>query len=106
MQTKLFQQRKKMKKTSDKGNKIKRKRSTKKSKAKKNSNDILKNKSRKKHGKSLKNKPEKKKSGGKHGKGIINTAINHLPIEMHMPGYQFCGPGDNKVSFNKNIFLY
>lgn len=82
-----------MKKASDKGEIIKRKRSKKKCKAKK-------------HGKSLKNKLGKKKSGGKHGKGIINSAINHLPIEMHVPGYQFCGPGDNKVSFNENIFLY
>lgn len=29
----------------------------------------------------------------KHGKGIINTLINKLPIELHFPGYQYCGPG-------------
>lgn len=27
------------------------------------------------------------------GKGIINSAINLLPFEMHLPGYQYCGPG-------------
>lgn len=27
------------------------------------------------------------------GSGILNTAINKLPFELHIPGYQFCGPG-------------
>lgn len=27
------------------------------------------------------------------GGGIINSAINKLPIEVHIPGYQYCGPG-------------
>ena len=27
------------------------------------------------------------------GRGILNRAINALPIEFHIPGYQFCGPG-------------
>lgn len=27
------------------------------------------------------------------GEGILNNIIDHLPIELHMPGYQFCGPG-------------
>ena len=27
------------------------------------------------------------------GKGLLNNAINSLPIELHIPGYQFCGPG-------------
>lgn len=27
------------------------------------------------------------------GKGIINTLINKLPVELHLPGYQYCGPG-------------
>lgn len=31
----------------------------------------------------------KKRKGG----GIINTLINRLPIEAHLPGYQYCGPG-------------
>lgn len=30
---------------------------------------------------------------GKSGRGILNNAINNLPFEMHIPGYQFCGPG-------------
>ena len=25
--------------------------------------------------------------------GLLNRAINALPIELHIPGYQFCGPG-------------
>lgn len=29
----------------------------------------------------------------KTGRGIINSAINKLPFELHFPGYQFCGPG-------------
>ena len=27
------------------------------------------------------------------GKGLLNKAIDALPIEMHIPGYQYCGPG-------------
>lgn len=27
------------------------------------------------------------------GKGLVNTLINNLPFELHIPGYQFCGPG-------------
>lgn len=27
------------------------------------------------------------------GQGIINNLINKLPVELHLPGYQFCGPG-------------
>src|SRR5436190_10066381 len=27
------------------------------------------------------------------GRGLLNRAINALSIELHMPGYQFCGPG-------------
>lgn len=29
----------------------------------------------------------------KTGRGILNTLINRLPFEAHVPGYQFCGPG-------------
>ncbi|XP_025405850.1 uncharacterized protein LOC112680073, partial [Sipha flava] len=29
----------------------------------------------------------------KTGKGLLNSAINSLPFEIHVPGYQFCGPG-------------
>lgn len=28
-----------------------------------------------------------------HGRGLVNNFINSLPIELHLPGYQFCGPG-------------
>lgn len=27
------------------------------------------------------------------GKGLVNWAIKNLPFEMHIPGYQYCGPG-------------
>lgn len=27
------------------------------------------------------------------GAGFVNSAINALPFELHIPGYQFCGPG-------------
>lgn len=27
------------------------------------------------------------------GRGLINNIINSLPVELHLPGYQFCGPG-------------
>lgn len=27
------------------------------------------------------------------GYGLINSAINKLPFEMHLPGYRYCGPG-------------
>ena len=27
------------------------------------------------------------------GDGIVNSVINRLPFEVHLPGYNFCGPG-------------
>ncbi|XP_060846984.1 uncharacterized protein LOC132926627 [Rhopalosiphum padi] len=27
------------------------------------------------------------------GAGLLNTVINSLPFELHLPGYQYCGPG-------------
>lgn len=27
------------------------------------------------------------------GKGLINSIIQKLPVELHLPGYQYCGPG-------------
>ena len=27
------------------------------------------------------------------GKGLVNSIINKLPVELHIPGYQYCGPG-------------
>lgn len=29
----------------------------------------------------------------KRGRGLVNKLINKLPIELHIPGYQYCGPG-------------
>lgn len=31
------------------------------------------------------------------GKGLLNSVINTLPIELHIPGYQFCGPGTKLI---------
>ncbi|KAJ8909674.1 hypothetical protein NQ315_011378 [Exocentrus adspersus] len=28
-----------------------------------------------------------------YGEGVLNTLIDKLPFELHIPGYQFCGPG-------------
>lgn len=28
-----------------------------------------------------------------HGHGFLNKLINKLPVELHIPGYNFCGPG-------------
>lgn len=28
-----------------------------------------------------------------HGGGLVNSLINNLPIEVHLPGYNYCGPG-------------
>lgn len=27
------------------------------------------------------------------GEGLINTIINKLPVELHFPSYEYCGPG-------------
>lgn len=27
------------------------------------------------------------------GRGLVNSLINRLPFELHLPGYNFCGPG-------------
>lgn len=24
--------------------------------------------------------------------GFVNTLINKLPVELHLPGYKYCGP--------------
>lgn len=29
----------------------------------------------------------------KQGSGVVNSLINKLPFEAHIPGYQYCGPG-------------
>lgn len=36
---------------------------------------------------------QKKKYKKKTGAGLIDSIINKLPVEMHVPGYRFCGPG-------------
>lgn len=27
------------------------------------------------------------------GRGVLNRVPNNLPVELHIPGYQYCGPG-------------
>lgn len=29
----------------------------------------------------------------KKGSGLLDSIVNKIPIEMHIPGYQYCGPG-------------
>lgn len=29
----------------------------------------------------------------KEGGGVLNSIINNLPVELHLPSYQYCGPG-------------
>lgn len=38
-------------------------------------------------------KKNSKRSGVKRGRGLLNTLIDKLPMEVHLPGYQYCGPG-------------
>lgn len=33
------------------------------------------------------------RSRAKTGKGFVNSLINNLPFELHIPRYQYCGPG-------------
>lgn len=33
----------------------------------------------------------------KTGAGIVNSVINRLPFELHIPGYQYCGPGTKVI---------
>lgn len=33
------------------------------------------------------------KNSKRKGSGILNTLINKLPLELHLPTYNFCGPG-------------
>lgn len=47
------------------------------------------------HRKIKKKKKNRKKSGkaAKHGSGILNKLIDKLPFELHLPKYNYCGPG-------------
>lgn len=38
-------------------------------------------------------KRKKCKAGIKRGGGLLNKIIDKIPMEMHLPSYQFCGPG-------------
>ncbi|GIY74294.1 uncharacterized protein CEXT_131881 [Caerostris extrusa] len=47
------------------------------------------------------------KKCGQTGKGFINSAINNLPFEMHLPGHNFTGPRNStfmgKTRFNSDL---
>lgn len=34
-----------------------------------------------------------RRKSSKKGCGFLNTLINKLPLELHIPGYNYCGPG-------------
>lgn len=44
----------------------------------------------------------------KSGRGLINSAINKLPFELHIPSYNFCGPGNSYLIFKKlkNLLIF
>lgn len=39
------------------------------------------------------NKADKHKKHIHKGRGVVNSIISKLPFELHLPGYQYCGPG-------------
>uniref|UniRef100_A0A6V7KM53 Phospholipase A2-like domain-containing protein n=1 Tax=Bracon brevicornis TaxID=1563983 RepID=A0A6V7KM53_9HYME len=40
-----------------------------------------------------KKRKRQKKKESQSGRGFVNSIINKLPVELHIPGYQYCGPG-------------
>lgn len=38
-------------------------------------------------------KKQTKRATKKRGAGLLNKIIDKLPFELHVPGYQYCGPG-------------
>uniref|UniRef100_V5G499 Phospholipase A2-like domain-containing protein n=1 Tax=Anoplophora glabripennis TaxID=217634 RepID=V5G499_ANOGL len=42
------------------------------------------------HRKSIVNR---RKRSYKNGSGLVNDLVDKLPFELHLPGYQYCGPG-------------
>lgn len=43
--------------------------------------------------KRLINKQKKRRQNLQIGRGLLNTIIDNLPMEVHIPGFQYCGPG-------------
>jgi hypothetical protein len=39
------------------------------------------------------NSPKKTINKRYRGEGVVNSLINKLPFEFHIPGYNYCGPG-------------
>lgn len=53
--------------------------------------------------KNVQTKRNRKKSSFKCGTGFIDKIIDKLPFELHVPSYQYCGPGDYKC-ITRNLF--
>lgn len=56
--------------------------------------EIKKKKKKKEKAKSAQRRTIKNRIKTKRGVGIIDKIIDKIPCEMHVPGYQFCGPGN------------
>lgn len=39
----------------------------------------------------------------KRGSGLVNKLIDKLPFELHLPSYNYCGPGMFVMSLKKEI---
>lgn len=74
-----------IKKSNKRSKELKLRKSKQKIKSKRSKKNTKRNKTITKH----KRRAHKKK----YGNGLIDSAINGLPFEMHLPGYQYCGPG-------------
>ena len=37
---------------------------------------------------------------------VINKSIDLLPVELHIPGYQYCGPGTKLSKRLQSCLLY
>lgn len=81
-------------KSTKKSNKSSKKRKTNDSKRKIKKNS-RKNCKRKQNVTKRKRKAQNRKYGYGLINSAVNSAVNKLPFEMHIPGYQYCGPGTN-----------
>lgn len=40
------------------------------------------------------------------GVGLLDRIIDKIPVELHLPSYQFCGPGQYSMKYNYKHILY
>lgn len=59
---------------------------------------------RTKNNKKKKLRKKRVKKPTKNGKGFIDKIIDKIPFELHVPSYQYCGPGDYKFHFPLKSF--